>query len=478
MFCAKCGNQLTEGAKFCGFCGTLVASFSAPAPASAPAAEPQPQAEPAEAEQPVEPAQPVEDAQPEAEQPVEPAQPAVEEPAEPEQPVDEQPTQVQPEQVQPTQVQPEQVQPTQVQPEPVQPTQQQPYVQQPYAQQQYAQQQYAQQQYASQSPYPQPPYPQQGYQQPYPNYPVPVAPQPKGCLAQAFDDLMANLSLIIKVALIPAGIALVSLLIMCIPAIGPFIGVCGIVVALVAYVCCNGYSIKWGREAAKPSGFDPQSLPLDTDSFSLGFFGEVVAGLLRVVGVLPVVIVSASSVVGLIGTASSAVSSMGYYGSSYSENILTSAALSSLGLIMLAAIASVVLSIFAEMFAQMAVMHMAVRNKVDKAFDVVGLWKGFANKSKLFCAAVLPGWIIGAISFVITSIATGIVTSSVNSVAHNMAYSSSYSTSDLTALGAGLFVYVAFIAFVSLLGAALTSLLRSRAVSYWIARYNPSWLND
>lgn len=293
------------------------------------------------------------------------------------------------------------------------------------------------------------------------NYAQPAAP--KGCFAQAFSDVMQNFGVLAKVALIPAGIALASIVLLLIPFIGPLLGVCGLVCAAIASVCAMGYAIQWGREAAGTFGFDHKSMPFNTPSFSLGFFGDAVTKVFAALGMLPIILVVVVAIIASLGAASA----YGYGSSSDPSLILLQMG----GIVVLAIIAAIVLSIFTGMFAQAAVMHMAICNKVDEVFNIVKLWRGFREKGKLFCAAVLPGWVFGIASAVLTTIVMAIAGGSLFSAARY----SSYGYSDPTAGLGSIAIAFALCLFIALFAEALKNLVTNRAVAYWVARYNPSW---
>lgn len=406
MFCHKCGAQNPDFAKFCSSCGEALVG--------APQKSDQvPSEEPIQQDQPQDQVEQVQENQVE-DQPVQSEEPAVQ--------PEEQPAQAEP--------QPQQ--------QPVQPQSQ------PQAQQ-----------YTTQIP---------DF-----NY-APVQPAaPKGCFAQAFSDMMQNISVLAKVALIPAGIALGSIILLLIPIIGPLLGVCGLVCAFIANVCAVGYAIQWGREAAGPFGFDSKSMPFNTPTFSLGFFGDVVANAFSLLGLLPIIMVIILGTLGVVGTASA-------YGYSSSSN--TGAMLFQMGGIMLLAfIATVVLSIFAGMFARVAVMHMAICNKVDETFNIAKVWKGFREKGKLFCAAVLPSWIFGAASAILGTIVWAIAGGSLYGTAYSYSYGYSDAYSSMASGLGSLAVAFGLVLFITLFANALTTLVTNRAVAYWVARYNPEWAN-
>lgn len=310
---------------------------------------------------------------------------------------------------------------------------------------------------------------------PTPMPPAPGVPQQRGCFSQAFDDAMGDLAVVARVAFVPAAIALVSIVVMTIPVIGPLLGVIGIVVATVASVCATGYAIQWGREAAAPFGFNKTDSPINTKAFSLGMFGGCVQGVMALVATLPVIVVMIVALVGVFASAAT-YSYTWYRGSSPSAAALAS--LGSMGfVVLLAFIATVVLAFFCTMFGDSAVVRMAARNKVDEALDLKALWAGFHNKTKLFCASILPGWVFGIAGAIINWIIMAIFGGGVASLMYSLSRSSgAYAQDGFTGAGAGIIVGLALTAFVSLFIAALTSAVKYRAVSYWVARYNPSWL--
>lgn len=89
------------------------------------------------------------------------------------------------------------------------------------------------------------PQPQQFVPQP------PVANAPKGCVAQAFQDMTKTpgvLQRVCQIAFLPALICVVSVLVLFIPVIGGIAAAIGFLAACIASVCGSGFGIEWGRD--------------------------------------------------------------------------------------------------------------------------------------------------------------------------------------------------------------------------------------
>lgn len=225
------------------------------------------------------------------------------------------------------------------------------------------------------------PQPQQFVSQP------PVANAPKGCVAQAFQDMTKTpgvLQRVCQIAFLPALICVVSVLVLFIPVIGGIAAAIGFLAACIASVCGSGFGIEWGRDLSLKVD-DGMDRPLmRSTSFGLGVFSSVISAVLEVIAAIPVIGVVLSLVEGVV---IGAAGSYSYYGS----YALEAALFGSLGLLVLALIASAILGVFFKMFADIAVMHFAVTGRVESAFSLDKVWAAFKhNKTKLFCASFLP----------------------------------------------------------------------------------------
>lgn len=225
------------------------------------------------------------------------------------------------------------------------------------------------------------PQPQQFVPQP------PVANAPKGCVAQAFQDMTKTpgvLQRVCQIAFLPALICVVSVLVLFIPVIGGIAAAIGFLAACIASVCGSGFGIEWGRDLSLKVD-DGMDRPLmRSTSFGLGVFSSVISVVLEVIAAIPVIGVVLSLVEGVV---IGAAGSYSYYGS----YALEAALFGSLGLLVLALIASAILGVFFKMFADIAVMHFAVTGRVESAFSLDKVWAAFKNnKTKLFCASFLP----------------------------------------------------------------------------------------
>ncbi len=81
--------------------------------------------------------------------------------------------------------------------------------------------------------------------------PQPAMNAPKGCMAQAFNDMLkvpGALVRVCQIAFLPALICVVSVLVLFIPVIGGIAAAIGFLLAYVASVCGAGFAIEWGRD--------------------------------------------------------------------------------------------------------------------------------------------------------------------------------------------------------------------------------------
>ena len=311
--------------------------------------------------------------------------------------------------------------------------------------------------------------PQQDMPQP------PVVNEPKGCVAQAFEDMTKTpgvLQRVCQIAFLPALICVVSVLVLLIPVIGGIAAAIGFLAAYVASVCGSGFGIEWGRDLSLKVD-DGMDRPLmRSTSFGLGVFSGVISGVLKVIAAIPVLGVVLSLVESVV---IGAAGSYSYYGS----YALEAALLGSLGLFVLALIASAVLGVFFTMFADIAVMHFAVTGRVESAFSLDKVWAAFKNnKTKLFCASFFPEFLTGLVANVITWILT-VVFGGIASVGM---YSYYYRPTGIEALVTGggitLVLFLVLTAFVTVFLTVFGKMLKHRAVGYWVARYASEWADE
>ena len=315
----------------------------------------------------------------------------------------------------------------------------------------------------------------QGQPQPQQLVPQPVMNVPKGCTAQAFEDMTKTpgvLQRVCQIAFLPALICVVSVLVLFIPVIGGIAAAIGFLAAYVASVCGAGFGIEWGRDLSlKIDGGMDRPLMRST-SFGLGVFSSVISAVLEVIAAIPVIGVALSLVEGVV---IGAAGSYSYYGS----YALEAALFGSLGLLVLALIVTVVLGVFFKMFADIAVMHFAVTGRVESAFSLDKVWAAFKNnKTKLFCASFLPEFLTSLVSNVITWILTAVF----GAIAGFGAYSYYYRPRGIEAIVAGggvmLVLFLVLIAFVTVFLAVFGKMLKHRAVGYWVARYASEWADE
>lgn len=315
----------------------------------------------------------------------------------------------------------------------------------------------------------------QGQPQPQQLVPQPVMNVPKGCTAQAFEDMTKTpgvLQRVCQIAFLPALICVVSVLVLFIPVIGGIAAAIGFLAAYVASVCGAGFGIEWGRDLSlKIDGGMDRPLMRST-SFGLGVFSSVISAVLEVIAAIPVIGVALSLVEGVV---IGAAGSYSYYGS----YALEAALFGSLGLLILALIVTVVLAVFFKMFADIAVMHFAVTGRVESAFSLDKVWAAFKNnKTKLFCASFLPEFLTGLVSNVVTCILTAVF----GAIASVGMYSYYYRPTAIEALVTGggitLVLFLVLTAFVTVFLTVFGNMLKHRAVGYWVARYASEWADE
>lgn len=311
--------------------------------------------------------------------------------------------------------------------------------------------------------------------QPQQFVPQPVANASKGCTAQAFEDMTKTpgvLQRVCQIAFLPALICVVSVLVLFIPVIGGIAAAIGFLAAYVASVCGSGFGIEWGRDLSLKID-DGMGRPLmRSTSFGLGIFSSVISVVLEFIAAIPIIGVVLSLVEGVV---IGAAGSYSYYGS----YALEAALFGSLGLLVLAMIATAVLGVFFKMFADIAVMHFAVTGRVESAFSLDKVWAAFKNnKTKLFCASFLPEFLTGLVANVVTWILT-VVFGAVASVGM---YSYYYRPTGIEAIVAGggitLVLFLVLVAFVTVFLTVFGKMLKHRAVGYWVARYASEWADE
>ena len=291
----------------------------------------------------------------------------------------------------------------------------------------------------------------------------PVVNVPKGCVAQAFEDMTKMpgvLQRVCQIAFLPALICVVSVLVLFIPVIGGIAAAIGFLAACVASACGSGFGIEWGRDLSLKVDDGIDRPLMRSTSFGLGVFSGVISSVLKVIAAIPVIGVVLSVIEGVV---LGAAGSYSYYGS----YALEAALFGSLGLLVLALIASAVLGVFFKMFADIAVMHFAVTGRVESAFSLDKVWAAFKNnKTKLFCASFIPEFLTGLIANVITWILTAVF----GAIASVGMYSYYYRPTGIEAIvtggGVTLALFLVLVAFVTVFLTVFGSMLKHRAVGY------------
>lgn len=289
-----------------------------------------------------------------------------------------------------------------------------------------------------------------------------VAPQPamnvpKGCMAQAFNDMIkvpGTLVRVCQIAFLPALICVVSVLVLFIPVIGGIAAAIGFLLAYVASVCGAGFAIEWGRDLSLKDDDGMERPLLRSTSFGLGIFSSVITGVLEFIAAIPV-----------IGGVLS---------------VIESTLIASMGWLVFALFVSFVLGIFFRMFGDAAVMHFAVAGRMESAFSLKKVWKPYkANLGKLFCASILPEVLTGIVSNIIMGVFTVIFGSFAALGLSSYGY---YSPSGLEAIFRGggivLILFLMITAFVSVFFIVFGKMLKYRAVGYWAARHASEWADE
>ncbi len=328
-----------------------------------------------------------------------------------------------------------------------------------------------------------------------PQQPAPAAPMyPKGCLAQAFDDITkvkGVLPRIFQIAFLPALIAVVSIFAAVIPVIGWLLCPIGLIAAVVVANCGTGYAIEWGRDLSRGEGFDIHKPLLRTSVLSLGIFKGALESTLNFIAVIPAMFFKVFAAGGLVAFVASSVSP---YSNSYTSSFFD-------GVVdlldMLVSLASLALGILFAMIAAAAVMHLAVTGRAESAFSLDKVWKSCKKQlGKLFCASVLADLIVDAVAFfvvlIISVIFIGIAAAAVSSYSNSLGgYSSSgyngFSAApsafdglyDLLQLGGIILViYLMIVAFVVMFACVFKDILKFRALGHWAARYAEEWTHE
>lgn len=310
--------------------------------------------------------------------------------------------------------------------------------------------------------------------------PQPAMNAPKGCMAQAFNDMLkvpGALVRVCQIAFLPALICVVSVLVLFIPVIGGIAAAIGFLLAYVASVCGAGFAIEWGRDLSLKDDNGMERPLLRSTSFGLGIFSSVITGVLEFVAIIPVIGVVFSAIESVV---IGAVGSYYFNGSSGLEAAL----FGSMGLLVFAMIVSVVLGIFFKMFGDAAVMHFAVAGRVESAFSLEKVWKSYkANLGKLFCASILPEFLTGIVSNIITWIFTALFGFIAALGISSYGYYGYYSRpSGIEAIieggGITLILFLMIVAFVTVFLTVFGKMLKYRAVGYWAARYASEWADE
>ena len=311
--------------------------------------------------------------------------------------------------------------------------------------------------------------------------PMPGALYPKGCLAQAFQDMTkipGVFKRVCQIAFVPSLIALVSIVVLIIPFIGGILCPIGLVFAYIAMVSGSGWAIEWGRDLSRGKGFDTNRPLIRTSTFSLGFFSSTLTGVLSLISLIPTIClyVGVISIGILFGGGILSGYSLSYYSLEYTLGGF--AALIGI-LFVVVNIASIVLSIIVNMVSQATVMHLAVTGRVESAFAIGKVWKRCKKQlGKLFCATILPDILVSIVTFIIVVLIALIGGAIVGAVSYSGYYYSSDPISTLLHGGVIAIVFIVLIVFVICFASVFGSVLKYRALGHWCARYAEAWTHE
>ena len=201
--------------------------------------------------------------------------------------------------------------------------------------------------------------------QPQQFVPQPVVNVPKGCVAQAFEDMTKMpgvLQRVCQIAFLPALICVVSVLVLFIPVIGGIAAAIGFLAACVASACGSGFGIEWGRDLSLKVD-DGMDRPLmRSTSFGLGVFSGVISSVLKVIAAIPVIGVALSLVESVvIGTIASVGMYSYYYRPTAIEALVTGGGITLVLFLVLTAFVTVFLTVFGNMLKHRAVGYWVAR---------------------------------------------------------------------------------------------------------------------
>lgn len=307
-------------------------------------------------------------------------------------------------------------------------------------------------------------------------------PKERGCLAQAFHDmtkLPGVFKRVCQISFLPALIGIVSVVLLFIPVIGGILCAIGLLLAYIAGVCGSGYGIEWGRDLSTGAEGGMERPLLRSTSFGMGIFSAIISGVLSFVAAIPVIGVVLSVIEGIV---------VGSVGSYYlgGSSALSSALLGSFGILVLCLIVALVLGIFFKMFGDITVMHFAVVGRIESAFALDKVWKAFRHdKTKLFCASVLPEFLCDLVSniivWILTAIFGAIAAASYAYSFHGFGFNYSRPSGIAAIISSGgvtLVVFLILVVFVSVFLNVFGTMLKHRAVGYWAQRYAPEWIDE
>ena len=265
------------------------------------------------------------------------------------------------------------------------------------------------------------PQPQPVYQQvPQPVQPQSAAPvYAKGCFGAAWSDITSTAGWFKKMLLLG--------LIMCVPVLNFYV---------------FGYAMRWARQLVLGKIEPMPEKIFEEGNFSQGFYSMV--WLL----VLGIVVALVNGILGLVP--------------------------------LLGALVIIALSLFEVMFGAIGVLRIAISKRIGEGFSLQEDWRAmWKNFGSLFCAAVVPDLIIGAIIFVLIMIATVIAMVALFGTGITVAYSSGYSSfeSVMQVIMALFSLAPLFLAVFYIYGVfyAFAYVWSFRAVGHYVARELPEW---
>lgn len=300
--------------------------------------------------------------------------------------------------------------------------------------------------------------------------PAVAVPFERGCLTQAVADITGypgTALRILRAAAVPAAIAVAAAVLRLVPIAGAVLCPIGMVCTALAYVCCVGFAVGWGREPARRASFDTGAPVLRTSLLSLGFTCGAVAVLFTAVAYAPTLFIWLMDRFGyLFG--------LGFNtGGTLAGTILAMLAAGVIGFVFRAV--TFALSVVLGAVGCAVAMHLAVDGHLESAFSIKDIWRALrAQPVKMLLAGAVPGLVadvvISVASNMLSFISGGLSLSPLGLPFAGLALgASALSGGVIDALVNALEVAIWF--FVN----GVACIVSYRAMGYWAARFAPDW---